>query len=328
MIERHIEAWYDMAIRALKLDIEKLKAPKPSSLVFLGLGGSGIIGDYIKALGYDKLDIPIHVIKEARLPKWIGKESLVIAVSYSGNTLETIEATRDALNKGSMVYIISSNGKLIEYARQKGLPHIKLDEGYAPRAALPLMLYSCLKLLNSLGLCVADDNAIEESIELLKATSQNKVIAEKIALSLAEGGIPSIIADARFEALALRFKNDLNENAKMSAKCEIIPEAMHNDIVGYERGVCPQKALILSADDDHLYTKLIEEFVEKILKKFHIQTLTLNLKGKSMLAKLMYGTHISSLMSIAIAKKHNVNPESTVSISEYKKTLKELLNTS
>ena len=325
MIERHVEAWYNMAIRALKLSFEEPKVPKPASLIFLGLGGSGIVGDYIKALGHDKLDIPIHVIKEARIPRWVGKESLVIAISYSGNTLETIEATRDALNRGSMVYIVSSNGELIEYARQKGLPYIKLDEGYAPRAALPLMLYSCLKLLDSLGLCIADKRAIEESLELLKVITQNKAIAEEVAQSLAEGGMPSIIADARFEALALRFKNDLNENAKMSAKCEIIPEAMHNDIVGYERGICPQKALILNADDNHFYTKLIEEFVEKTLRKFHVQTLTLRLRGKSMLAKLMYGSHISSLMSIAIAKKHSVNPDLTISISEYKKTLKELL---
>lgn len=324
MIEEQIEEWHDMAVRALKLSFEEIKAPRPTSLVFLGLGGSGIVGDYIKALGYDKLDIPIHVVKESRIPRWVGRGSLVIAISYSGDTLETIEAMRDALNRGSTIYIISSNGELIEYARRKGLPHIKLDEGYAPRAALPLMLYSCLRLLDSLGLRVADDDAIEESLELLKATTQNKAIAEELALNLIEGGLPSIIADARFEALALRFKNDLNENAKMSAKCEIVPEAMHNDIVGYERGICPQKALILDADDDHLYTKLIEKFVEKALKKFNVQTLTLKLSGKSMLAKLMYGTHISGLMSIAIAKKHNVNPDLTMSISEYKKALKEL----
>lgn len=325
MIERHIETWYEMALRTLRLDFEVPDATSISSLVFLGLGGSGIVGDYIRTLAHDRLDVPLHVVKEARLPRWVGRGAFVIAISYSGNTLETIEATQIAFKRGSKVYVISSNGILINYAHQKGIPYIKLDEGYAPRAAMPLMLYPCLRLLNLMGFPIAGDDEIVESMEVLKEVEENRGVAEKLALNLTGEEMPTIIADSRFEALALRFKNDLNENAKMSAKCDIIPESMHNDIVGYERGVCPRKALILDADDNHFYTHLIKEFVADILNKFQVKTLMLRLKGRGMLTKLMYGSHISGLMSIAIARMRNIDPEATISISKYKIKLEEIL---
>jgi len=323
-LEEQVKGWYSLARRALSFKVEGLKEVKPSSIVFLGLGGSGIVGDYVKTLCYDRLSIPVHVVKEARLPRWVGKDSLVVAVSYSGNTLETLMAVEEALRRGCQVYVVSSNGRLIELAHRRELPYVKLDEGYAPRAALPLMFYPCLNLLGELGLNVVEDDEIEESLEVLRDLDESLREAEGIALSLIEDRTPAIIADARYEALAWRFKSDLNENAKMSAKCEVVPESMHNDVVGYERRRSPLRALIISAGDDHLYTKLLEGFVKENLEEAQVSVKVLRLRGKSMLAKLMHGSHVSGLTSVAAAKMLGVEPEPTPSISKYKKALEEL----
>ncbi|RLE51894.1 MAG: bifunctional phosphoglucose/phosphomannose isomerase [Candidatus Methanomethylicota archaeon] len=320
-LREQIEAWHDLALKALELEIQDFKEVKPNLVAFIGLGGSGIVGDFVKALCYDVLDLPVYIVKEARLPKWVKEGSLVFAISYSGDTIETLIAVEDAVRRGSVVYVITSNGELLDYAENRKLPRVKLDEGYAPRAALPLMLYSCLNILKALGLVNLD---VERSLEVLKDVKDNKAVAEKLAQGLLHNSIPAIIADARFEALAWRFKSDLNENAKISAKCEIVPESMHNDIMGYEGNRKPTLAVVLNANDQHLYTKILEEFVEEHLRELKVLVEELRLKGRDMLAKLMYGSQISSLASIALAEKQGISPEATVSIAKYKERLRKL----
>ena len=323
-LEEQFKKWYELALKALQVEIEELRGLRPSNVFFLGLGGSGIVGDYIRVLSLNRVNVPIHVVKSLEIPKWIDDKSLVVAISYSGDTLETIRAFEEAAQRTKRLCVVSSGGELIGKAKSLNLPHIELDKGYAPRAALPLMLFSLIKLMDAIGLSIASEDEISESLEILKQYDELAVQANQIANEMANADIPVIIADVRFEPLAFRFKNDLNENAKMLARCEVIPEAMHNDIVGYEGAHKPKIALILSAGDEHIYTKILEEFVKESLESLGVKTLTLKLKGSSQLAKLIHGSYMSGLISIALAKKFGVDPHATISISRYKEKLREL----
>jgi len=320
-LEGQVKGWYEQSVRALSLPIE---GAQRASLL-LGMGGSGIVGDYVKAMCVDRLDVPVFVVKEARLPRWVKGDSLVVAISYSGNTLETVAAAREALARGALTCVVSSGGRLMELAESRGLPRVRLEGGYAPRAALPMMLYSCLRMLREVGIEVVEPSEVEESLELLRDVEGSLSEASAIARSLVEDRTPVIVADARYEALAWRFKSDLNENAKMSAKCEVVPESMHNDVVGYEGDRHPSRALILSAGDDHPYTRIVEGFVREALEEAGVEVRLLRLKGSSMLAKLMYGSHVSSLASIEAARLLGMDPEPTRNISRYKRALEQAL---
>ena len=312
-----------MASKALKYPVENFNMYSFNSIVFLGMGGSGVAGDFIKALGSGRLSIPVHVIKDFNIPKWINSRTLLIAISYSGNTIETIESVKHGIKYGAKIVAISSGGLLGKIALDNHLTYIKVDSGYTPRSAFPLLLYSVLKILLMLGVNIAEGWEIDESIDVLKDVNGNIDNARNIANTLIDS-IPIILADVRYEALAIRFKNELNENSKMIAKYEVIPEYFHNDIVGYEESKGNFKILILDPRDESIYTYMLRNFIPNYLRDLEFEVLSLELKGSSPLTKLIYGSHIAGLSSVMIAKAKNIDPLQTRSIGKYKEFLKQI----
>ncbi|MEM4397823.1 MAG: SIS domain-containing protein, partial [Candidatus Woesearchaeota archaeon] len=136
------------------------------NVAVLGMGGSGFTGDLVSSYLSDLKDFPmkIFVIKDYNLPDFIQKKSLVFAVSYSGNTEETISAYRTALRRGCRVVAISSGGKLEELSKMNKNPFIKVPKGVQPRLAFPYMFVPILNVLSYSGL-------IDEQTEILKKLS-------------------------------------------------------------------------------------------------------------------------------------------------------------
>ncbi|MEM1545387.1 MAG: bifunctional phosphoglucose/phosphomannose isomerase [Candidatus Methanomethylicia archaeon] len=320
MLDYYI-SWFDMASKALKYPVENFKTYSFNNIAVLGMGGSGIAGDFIKALGSGRLNIPVHVIKDFNIPKWINSGTLLIAISYSGNTIETIESVKHGIKYNAKIIAISSGGLLEKIALDNCFTYIKVDSGYTPRSAFPLLLYSLLRILLMLDVNIVEEWEINESIDVLKDVNGNIEDARKIANILIDS-IPIIIADVRYEPLAVRFKNELNENSKMIAKYEIIPEYFHNDIVGYEGSRGNFKVLILDPKDESIYTYMLRSFILNYLRDLEFKVLSLELKGSSPLTKLIYGSHIAGLLSVMIAKAKNINPLQTKSIDKYKEFLK------
>ncbi|RLF11916.1 MAG: bifunctional phosphoglucose/phosphomannose isomerase [Thermoprotei archaeon] len=319
----HYREWRKMAEKILKEEVENLKPLKFKAIAFTGMGGSGIVGDYVKSFLQDVSRTPIIVVKDLYLPTWIGKDWLVVAVSYSGNTSETLSAVKEALSKEAYVAAVSSGGKLLELMDKERLPYVKVGGGYAPRSALPLLLYASLKLLDELGLSIPM-NQVQESLDVLGGVKEAEDEGKSIAEAL-KGYTPIIVSDVRYEALAWRFKSELNENAKIVAKCETVPESMHNDVEGYEEASSKFKALLLSAHDDTVYTKVLEKFIEELLKEKGFKPYRLELKGKGRLAKLMHGAHVAGFTSLYLAEKRKVEPVKVELIARYRKFLEEAL---
>jgi glucose/mannose-6-phosphate isomerase len=315
-------SWPNMVCKALNYPVENFKTYSFSNIVVVGMGGSGIVGDFIKILGFERLSIPVHVSKSFNIPKWVNSRTLLIAVSYSGNTVETVESVKYGVKYGANIVAISSGGLLEKIALKNSFPHVRVDGGYTPRSAFPLLLYSALKVLLMLDVNIVDEWEINESINSLD-TGRNIEAARNIANTLKDS-IPIIIADVRYEPLALRFKNELNENSKMIAKYEVIPEYFHNDIVGYEGSRGNFKVLILDPGDETIYADMLTIFVLSYLRSLGFEALSLELKGKSPLTKLIYGSHIAGLSSVMIAESKGINPLQTISINKYKEFLKKI----
>ena len=314
--------WKDIAREVLE---QKVINPKSlshySDIVIIGMGGSGIVGDYLQVLSW-KSPRRISVIKNFSLPRWINKSTFVIAISYSGNTIETLKAFLQAVNRGCEVAVVASGGKLLELAMKYKVMYITVTKGLVPRVAFPALLYGTLKILWSGGI---NDIIDREEAERALMTLDN-VVAMNKAQQLAEfieEYLPVIIADIKYSPLALRFKNEINENAKMPVKIEILPEWAHNDIVGWELGSEKFSFIIINPNDNSPYQRLIE-FAENYFLSLGSKVFRLDLVGSTIFEKLMYGTIVAGFTSLLLAEKRGVNPLITKSITMYKEFVKEI----
>ncbi len=297
----------------------------PRCIVFTGMGGSGVVGDYIASIAARRLKMPIIVVKDYKLPAWVSKEDLVIAVSYSGNTLETLLCFKEAIARGCRVAAISSGGKLKELAEKHRVPWAGVQAGYVPRAALPSMLYAALSTLEALGVPVVRKEEAEEAVdvveEALKRCSEKDLDLE-IAWKL-RNKVPVIVTTSSYAALAIRAKNEFNENSKLPCKVEVLPEWGHNDVVGWEKHLGEWTALIIDPREEG-ESELLGA-AERVYSSAGIPMVKLELFGENMLAKLLYGSLVIGLASICLGVKRSVDPMETKYIAEFKKTVEEIL---
>lgn len=310
--------WYNFANEALRYEVENPRSfGKAHRIVVVGMGGSAIAGDMIAIIANSTGSIPVFVWKDFYTPKTLIDDSTaVLAISYSGNTRETILSLEQALRRTDMVGVVASNGKLLEIAKEKRLPYIQVRRGLVPRAALPILLYASLALLEACDVKLVEKSDVNEGIEVLRDVETAKSDSIYIASYLQRARLPLIVATTRYNALATRVKNELNENAKMPAKVEIAPELFHNDIVGWEAAVVSDRALIIESDIE--YERALLSFYAEYLQERGFEVTELKLRGRSLLARYLYGSLVAGLASVRIAKMRGVDPMTTHSISKYK----------
>ena len=323
VLKEHYTAWYRQLQNQLdamrNVFLERL-SEKPRIIVISGMGGSGIVGDFYQVVASEKLNIPVFTVKDYVLPKWVSKRDLVVTISYSGNTLETIECFKQALSIGAKVIAISSGGKLEALAKNNNVPHVKVIKGLVPRASLPSMFVALSKSLNMvLGENIVSERELEETIDLLEQ-GVNEVEVKKVADHI-ENTLPVIVGCTKYTPLAIRFKNELNENSKMPAKVEIVPEWGHNDIVGWEQPYFRKFSALILKEKEAKDRKCIAilNYVTKYFEKSGVKTLTVEVKGESTVAQMLYGSLIAGLVSVELAYRRNIDPVETKSIREYKK---------
>ncbi|RLF00658.1 MAG: bifunctional phosphoglucose/phosphomannose isomerase [Thermoprotei archaeon] len=328
--------WYKQAeyILSLKPSLpDKFKTSKgareyhrPQHIIICGLGGSGIAGDLVKdALG-NEIKVPIEIVKEYTLPSYAGEETLVIAVSYSGNTEETLSCYVEAVEKNCMIASISSGGYLKKFSEKTGALHIDLMSGYQPRASLPQLLFAILKTLETLKIVSGQPYA--EVIQVLRENKTNfspeneqnkaKELAEKLYRK-----IPVIYGHSFYKGVAIRLKNEFNENTKIPAKAEVFPELDHNDIVGWEDNELSKNftAIILRNEEEYMKERI--EATIDIMKKYGAEVIELSSRAETVLAKIMDICHLGGLASIYLALLYGRDPALIEPISLLKKRLGE-----
>ncbi len=315
--------WYEYSREILRKEVINVRGYRDiSKVVVLGMGGSGIVGDVLSALSIDNQIVTVNVVKDFYIPKnIIDERTFVLSISYSGNTLETINATKIALAKTNKIGIVTSGGELLKMAIDNSLPYITVVEGLVPRAAFPMMLIASLKLLSSCGIQLVEERDIINALNVLTNIDEGLRDSNNLFEFLKNSKIPTIVATTRYQALAIRTKNELNENAKMLARVEIAPELFHNDIVGWEGTQIKDRTLIINSDID--YENELLEFYENYLQENGIETYRLQLRG-SLLERYLYGSLVVGLTSIKLANLRGVDPLQTKSIAMYKNMLKKI----
>ena len=277
----------ELAVPALDLD-------GVDHVVLTGMGGSGISSDIVAELGAARLPVPLIVHKGYGLPAYVGPRSLLVAVSCSGDTEETRLAAETALERGARLFAVARGGKLGELCHDRGLPWVRIATTCPPRHSLGMIL---VPVLTALGL--ADD--LPQALRVLEKVSQrcNREVpvadnpAKQLGLRFAQGGAPVVYGGQGLGAVvAYRLKCQLNENAKLPASFAYLPEAGHNEVVGWQEPVPgaagPRGGLVLVRDPDgeHPRVARILDAVADLLADRFDWTQALTAEGQSPLARL------------------------------------------
>jgi glucose/mannose-6-phosphate isomerase len=320
MLEQYTN-WYSFALEALNYKAENVRSFKDvKRVIVVGMGGSGIVGDMLSVIAQVFTRIPVYVYKDFYLPRnFIDKDTFVLAVSYSGNTLETVTSTLQAIRAGMPTGVVASGGELIDIAKRSVIPYIIVKQGLVPRSALPLLLVASIKLLYSCEVLPIPMHIIEEAIQRLGNTERAFTIASQLAEFLVSSRLPLIVSTTRFAPLAIRLKNELNENAKKPAKVEIVPELFHNDIVGWEGEKSVNYAVVI--DSDVSYENLLLDFYAEYLRSIGFSLFNLRLEG-NIIERYLEGSLIAGLASVRIAHILSFDPLQTKGIAMYKNFLK------
>ncbi|MFT6137293.1 MAG: glucose/mannose-6-phosphate isomerase [Salibacteraceae bacterium] len=236
------------------------------NIIISGLGGSGIGGTIVSQLIAGEADVPVVVNKTYGIPNFVNEHTLFVASSYSGNTEETLEALQEAIAKGATIACLTSGGKLLEIAKKNGYNYIEMPGGLPPRAAFGYSSTLLFRLLGNYGFVSAqllNDLAstpalIEEHIEEIKKAGLS--LANKLA-----GKRPVFYTDARMEGVAIRFRQQLNENSKMLSWHNVLPEMNHNELVGWAEDQPEIVPVFLRTKNDYYRTQERMEFSKELM---------------------------------------------------------------
>jgi glucose/mannose-6-phosphate isomerase len=279
-----------------------------NNVILTGLGGSGIGGSIIQNYVFGKLKLPFIVNKDYFLPSFVSAGSLVIVSSYSGNTEETIAAMQQAIKAKATVVCITSGGKIAEMARKKKLDCILLPAGMPPRACVGYSMVQVLYTLQYFGLLKDNfEKYIKSSIKLLKQDIKDiqkkaQVVAKKLL-----DKTPIIYAASDFEGVAVRFRQQINENSKMLCWHHVIPEMNHNELVGWRDKDASRAVVILRNEDDYERVQLRIEINKKIFKKYTSNVTEIYSKGQSYWEKVFYFIHLTDWVSVILADLRGQN---------------------
>jgi glucose/mannose-6-phosphate isomerase len=284
------------------------------NILISGMGGSGIGANLVESLTFGRAPIPITVCKGYNIPQFVSPHTLFIACSFSGDTEETLSAVNKAMLKRAHIICITSGGKMLELAKEYNLYYIQIPGGPSiPRAQIGYMVISLLSTLYHTNLIgAAFFKETENSIEYLdRGEKAIQAEAELIAKKL-KGKLPIIYCDGRLHAMAVRFQNQLNENAKQIAHVNTFPEMNHNEIVGWHfpESVLQQSQVIyLYSDHDHERVERRMEICRELFEKRSHPIIDIVAEGASLLEQYYYLIHLTDWISYFLAKENQIDPD-------------------
>ena len=245
--------WPEIAKDCFENNSQKIDLKEIRNVIFVGMGGSGTVGDVISSI-FSRTNIHVSVVKGYVLPKTVDKNTLIVIISVSGDTDESVTVLKNAILTNAKIISFSSGGKLEEFSKKNDISYFKVSKFHSPRASFTSFLYTILGVLEDI--LPINKNEIEESLKFLEET-KNKISSENLtgtntSLDIAKwiSDIPIIYYPWGLQSVAIRFKNSLQENAKSHVITEDVIEACHNGVVPWEKKQLIQPILIQGIDDN------------------------------------------------------------------------------
>jgi glucose/mannose-6-phosphate isomerase len=302
-----------------------------TNIVVAGMGGSALAALFIKSWLKIELSVPFEIVRTYDLPNYVGKDTLVIASSYSGNTEETLSCLDQAESKGAQVAIIASGGKLIDHANQNQTTFALLPGGMQPRMAVIYNLRALVALLVNFKITpIGKLDEIAEKVDWLKTesakwadeVSTNENYAKQLALQ-AVGKTAVFYGGALTAPVAYKWKISFNENAKNVAFWNELPEFNHNEFVGWTSHPVEKPFAVFDLVSSFEHPRILKRFEisDRLLSGFRPKSTVINLAGESVIEQMLWGCILADFVSIYVAILNNVNPTPVQLIEKLKQEL-------
>jgi glucose/mannose-6-phosphate isomerase len=299
-------------------------------VVVTGMGGSAIGADFVRA-ALPELAVPYEVVRGYEPPAWVDPCTLLVAVSYSGNTEETLACVHAAHERGAGVVAVASGGTLAALAQERGWPLIVVPGGLQPRAAVGYLLTALAAALARSGLATGLPEQVTETGGLLRVMAAElgpevpepynaaKAIARRLV-----GRLPVIYGAGLTAPAARRWKSGLNENGKSPAVFAELPELCHNEIVGWEGDPALLERLHVVVLEDPLEDPRLRRRWEPTLAGARARAAGVDVvaaRGASPLARVCSAAYLGDWVSLYLAILNGVDPTPVVAIERLKRTL-------
>lgn len=301
------------------------------NVIIAGMGGSALAADMVKVLTAGWLHIPFEVVKSYDLPGFVNENSLVIAISHSGNTEETISCYHEARQKRATVAVVATGGELLATAHQDGVVYTAIPAGAQPRMSTIYHLRALLKLLEKF--CVIDGDlyqqvasASEWLSQEVKKWSVDVPEVDNYAKQLAKltiGKTPVFFAGELTWPLAYKWKISWNESAKNVAFWNQYPEFNHNEFIGWSSHPVEKPFAIIDLRSSLERQRIRErmELSDRLLSGKRPKAIVVELKGKTLMQQLLWGLTLGDSASIYTAILNGVDPAPVVLVEKLKKEL-------
>ena len=290
-----------------------------TSILALGMGGSGIGNDVLAAVAGPALSLPIVVGKDYELPAFVGPSTLVFAASFSGGTEETLAAATEAVERGARLVAITGGGALADLATRTGSPIVEVPRDIPhPRAAIGAMAVAPLMVLDRMGLLHDGAASVAAAVTQLKAR-RDQIGADPVASVAGNVArrigrtIPLIYGGGALgRAAALRWKCQVNENPKSPAFAAAMPELCHNEVTGWGQmgDITRQLFTVIDLRHDHEHAQVGRRFgfVDEIMDEIVASVIEVRAAGSGPLAQLFDLVLIGDYVALMLAAAEGVDP--------------------
>jgi len=301
-------------------------------IVFTGLGGSAIGADIIRNYVSGDIKTPIFVNRDYTLPAFVNKKTLLFAVSYSGNTEETLSAYTKAKERGAKIIVVTSGGKLKDRALKNGDMFVSIPKGYPPRCALGYSFIPPVVILSKLGFIKNRNTELKKAADLLDSLRKKKLgpsvredgnTAKNIARKI-YNKFPVIYSSNKLDAIATRWRGQFAENSKTLSSAHVFPEMNHNEIVGWMNPRYLLRefvAIVLKDSRDHSRVKRRMLITGSILKKEKFNILEIESQGQTLLDRMLSLIYLGDFTSYYLSLLNRLDPTPVDRITYLKKQL-------
>jgi glucose/mannose-6-phosphate isomerase len=322
----------EAAVSAVRGLTDLPRHERVENVVVLGMGGSGIAGDVLVAAAAPFMPVPVTVVKGYEPPDFVGPGSLVFAMSFSGDTEETVEAAAGAYEAGASLVVVAGGGALVSLAGEWNVPVVPVPAGIPqPRAALGALAIPPLMLLEEIGLFPGASQWVDQAVDQLRSRRDELVRPGSRAEDLARRigrTIPLIHSSGALgAAAALRWKAQINENAKCPAFFNVYPELCHNEVAGWGQHGDATRQLItlvnLRHDAEHPQVSRRFDLVVDVLSEVVAEVIEVRAAGEGDLAQLLDLALIGDFVSLHLADNEGIDPGPIPVLDEIKQQLRQ-----
>jgi len=302
-----------------------------NNVVVAGMGTSGLAGDLLQAVAGPLASVPVHVVKTYECPAFVGSSTLFIAVSYSGNTEETVACAIAARAAGAHIVVVAAGGALQALAAQWDAPFGKVDASLpSARSALGALAIPPIAVLDEIGLMPGARRGIRAVVDQLRLRRDECMASDggPAALLARRIGrtIPILHGGEPLGAVAaLRWKTQINENAKCPAFVAVQPDLCHNELVGWgQHGDATRQLMTLVAlrhSGEHMQTRRRFDFTAEALREVYSDVIEVAGEGDGLLAEFFDLAFLGDLVSLHLAFNEGLDPGPSPIVDSLKATL-------